>query len=259
MAARAMWKGVIRFEGVRVPVKLYAAVEDRSVHFRLLHRKDLAPVRQAMVDPESGEEVPAESIRRAFVTGDAELVVLRDEDLERTRPEASRDIQVLQFLPPESIDHRWYQRPYYLGPDDGAEEAYAALTVALGESGREGLARWVMRNREYRGALRIERARLMLVSLRHTEEIVSAEELTPPEGGELAKRELDMARQLMDMLAGPFDPAQYRDTYRARVEELIAAKARGGHAPKKRAPRRRPAADLTAALEASLKQERKRA
>jgi len=256
--ARAMWKGVIRFADQQVPVKLYAAAEDRSVHFRLLHRKDQAPVKQAMVNPRTDEVVAYETIRRAFVTPERDLVVLDDEELASIEPEPSRDIEILQLLPPAAIDHRWYQRPYYLGPD-GAEATYAAFTRALADSGREALTRWVMRRKEYLGALRLEAGYPMLMSLRYAEEVISTEELGAPKGPALAKKELEMARQLVDMLTDTFDPHQYSDQYRGRVEELIQTKARGGKVRKKAPPKRAPAADLTAALEASLTQERKRA
>jgi DNA end-binding protein Ku len=228
MTARAIWKGVIRFGGVRVPVKLYAAVQEHTVHFRLLHRKDQAPVQQALVNPETDQVVPYEETRRAFVTDDGDLVVLDEADLQSLEPKPSRDIHILQFLPPQAIDHRWYQRPYFLGPDDRGKEAFAALTSALERSGREGLARWVMRNKEYLGALRLEAGYPMLMSLRHAEEVVSVDELEAPEGPTPARKELDMALQLVNMLSGEFDPAGYRDRYRDRVQELIETKARGG-------------------------------
>ncbi|HEX7038437.1 MAG TPA: Ku protein [Pseudomonadales bacterium] len=256
--ARAMWKGVIRFGDQRVPVKLYAATEDRTVRFRLLHRKDQAPVTQAMVNPNDDRVVAYEDVRRAYVTSDRDLVVLDDDELASLEPEASRDIEILQLLPPAAIDHRWYQRPYYLGPD-GSDAGYAAFARALADSGREALVRWVMRKKEYLGALRLEAGYLMLMSLRYADEVVSAEELDAPSGPKLNDKELDMARQLVEMLTDEFDPEQYSDQYRARVEELIETKARGGTVRRK-PPARRPAtADLTAALEASLKQERKRA
>jgi DNA end-binding protein Ku len=140
MPTRAMWKGVIRFGEVRVPVKLYAAVADHSVHFRLLHAKDQAPVKQALVNPLSDTVVTHQEARRAFVAPDGDLVVLRDEELAAIEPAPSRNIEVIAFLPPEVVDHRWYLRPYYLGPDEGGTEAYFGLTAALRHSGREGLA-----------------------------------------------------------------------------------------------------------------------
>src|SRR5690554_4922940 len=116
MAARAMWKGVIGL-GEGVPVKLYSAVEDRDVHFRLLHESDRVPVRQQLVNPDTDEVVPYEDTRRGLATDDGELVVFEGDELDALEPEASRDIEVLAFLPHEEIDHRWYLRPYYLGPD----------------------------------------------------------------------------------------------------------------------------------------------
>lgn len=257
--ARAMWKGVIRFGDVKVPVKLFAAAEDRTVHFRLLHRKDQAPVRQAMINPLTDEVVPPERIRRAFVTAERDLVILEDSDLESLDPEPSRDIEVLRFLPVRTIDHRWYQRPYFLGPDAGGEPAYAALSEALAATEREGLARWVMRKKEYLGALRLQGGYPMLMSLRYADEIVAAEELAAPTGPELAGKEVQMASQLVEMLTGEFEPTAYRDEYRDRVRELVETKARGGRLAPKAAPRKRREEDLTRALEASLKQERKRA
>ncbi|HUH12073.1 MAG TPA: Ku protein [Longimicrobiales bacterium] len=127
--ARAIWKAKIRFGGVEVPVKLYSAVRDRGVHFRLLHRKDRVPVKQRMVDPESGEVVAYEDIRRGYETGQGTFVILDEEELAQAEPEPSREIEITRFVPPEQINHQWYERPYFLGPDEDAE-AYAALAVA---------------------------------------------------------------------------------------------------------------------------------
>lgn len=258
MTARAMWKGAICFADVRVPVKFYAAVADRDVHFRLLHARDRVPVKQAMVKPESGDVVPYAEARRAYVTEERDWVVLDDEDLKAVEPEESREVEILEFLPPRVIDHRWYLRPYYLGPD-GADKAYAALIAALAKSGREGLARWAMRKREYVGALRLHEDYPVLVSLRHAGEVISVEELQAPGGRTLDKKELDMARQLIGMLEAPFDPADYKNEHRARILELIETKRRGGRAKVIPFKRPKPTEDLSKALEASLKRERKSA
>ncbi len=259
MAARAMWKGVIRFGEIRVPVKLYAAVQDRSVHFRLLHAKDQAPVKQVLMNPQSGDRVEYRDARRAFVTPEGTLVMLTEDELNATQPQPSRTIDILAFYPPAEIDHRLYLRPYYLGPDEGGADAYFALLRALQQGGREGLAHWVMRNKEYLGALRLHAGALMLISLRHAEEVVAVEALDVPAGTALDEREVAMARQLMSMLAGSFEPEQYRDAYRARVESLIQAKASGGKISTLPVRKRQPVEDLASALQASLQQERKRA
>ena len=258
MAARAMWKGIIRFTEERVPVKLYAAVEDRSVHFRLLHADDHAPLRQILVNPHTDEVVAYQQTYRGYQAEEGHWVMLHPEELSALQPEPSRDINVLHFLPLKAIDHRWYARPYYLGPD-GGEESYFALAAALEAEGKEALVRWVMRKKEYLGALRAHRGYLMLVMLRYAEEVVAIDTLEPPRGAKLDARELSMARQLIGMLEAPFEPEAYQDEYRERVLELIEAKKRG-QSVQRRSVRSKPAAqDLTRALEASLKREHENA
>lgn len=255
MTARAMWKGVVRFGDVRVPVKLYSAVEDRDVHFRLLHRKDKQPVKQAMINPETGEIVPYEQTRRAFMTDEGDLVILGRDDMEALEPEKSRDIEVMHFLPQHEIDHRWYDRPYYLGPD-GSSDDYFAMTAGLENAQLEGLARWVMRNKEYIGALRVHEGYPMLMSLHHAEEVVPADALEPPGGPPLDDKELSMARQLIAMLEADFEPEQYHDEYRKRVLELLDAKLHDRSVKVVPMRKRAPSEDLTKALEASLRSAR---
>jgi DNA end-binding protein Ku len=253
-----MWKAAVRLGDVRVPVKLYAAVEDRDVHFRLLHRADHAPVKQVMVNPRTTQVVPYREARRAYDAG-AELVLLRDEELASLEPAASRDIEIVQRLPAGALDHRWYLRPYYLGPDESDVRAYVAMAEAFARFGSKALARWTMRKKEYTGTLRVHGRHLMLIALRHAEDVVTIDELKTPAGAALDERELQMARQLIDMLADDFRPKDYTNRYRARVRELLRTKAEGGEI--RPAPRALPRAseDLAAALAASLEREQKRA
>ncbi|MEN6584985.1 MAG: Ku protein [Sulfuricella sp.] len=258
MPVRAMWKGVIHFDAIRVPVKLYGAIEDRNVHFRLLHRQDLEPVHQHLVNPDTDAVVPSEETRRAYITESGDRVLLDPAELKALEPEPSRDIEIIGFLPPHAIDHRWYDRPYYLGPDeDGAE--FFALADALEAMQVEGLARWVMRNKSYVGALQLYQGYPMLMSLHHSEEVIPVETLAPPTGPPLDQRELGMARQLIEMLESEFQPQEYHDEFRERVLEMLAAKERGK-------PMRQPVPqqsdqgmDIGQALEFSLQQARKSA
>jgi DNA end-binding protein Ku len=251
VAARAMWKGALTMPGVRLPVKLYSAVQDQKVRFHLLHDKDLARVEQRMVDPEEGRQVPYEKIRKGLVTESGVVVALDEEEIASLAPEASRDVELLRFVPVGAIDHPWYDRPYWLGPD-GDEGAYAALATALRKKEREGVARWVMRGRGYVGALRAEGDHLLLITLRRAGEVVGADELPAPGGRDLDAREKKLAEQLVSALADHFDPADYRDTFRHRLRELIAAKAEGKPIKlKKFVPRKEPAS-LEQALAASL-------
>jgi DNA end-binding protein Ku len=251
MAARAIWKGVVRFEDVRAPVKLYSAVEDRNVRFKLLERRSKAPIAQQFVHPETDAVVPYEATRRGFVTDDDEIVVLHPDELARLEPPASRDIQVKQFVPPEAIDHRWYDRPYYLGPD-GDLGVYTALARALATTGLEGVAQWTMRKKAYLGSLRVYRGYPVLVTLRSVEEVVPLEQVERPPEKPLDDRQLGMARQLLGMLEAPFEAETYRDEYRERVLALIESKRRGAKPPAPAPRKKRRAYDLDRALERSL-------
>jgi DNA end-binding protein Ku len=252
MAARAIWKGIVNVGTLEVPVKLYSAVQDHSIHFRLLHKTDHAPVKQQLVSSATGEPVSYDTIRKAFPLTQGRMVLLEKEELEKLTPEESRDIDVTRFVDTGAIDHRWYERAYYLGPD-GNERAYAAAAEAMQRKNKEGLAKWVMRGKSYVGALRAEDGYLMLIALRHAEEVIDAVALTPPTGRPLAERELEMAEQLLSALHGKFDPTQFHDEYRARVIDLVETKA-AGKKPKiaKFQPRKTKEDQLTDALEASL-------
>lgn len=252
MAARAIWKGVVHIGTLTVPVKLYSAVQDRSVHFRLLHEKDLEPVKQELVSSGSGEVVDYKEVRKAYPLTRGRFVLLEKEELEKLEPADSRDIEITRFVEPEEIDHRWYERAYYLGPD-GNNRAYFAAAAALERKKKEGLAKWVMRDKAYVGSLRAEDGYLMLIVLRHADEIIAADALEPPAGRALEKREIEMAEQLLTALHHRFDPSQFRDEYRARVMELVEAKAAGGK-PKLKVfrPKQPKEERLADTLEASL-------
>jgi DNA end-binding protein Ku len=252
MAARAIWKGTLRIPGVPVPMKLYSAIEgSESLHFRLLHEKDLTPVEGRMVHPGTGEPVAAADTRRGFVTESGELVVLDREELDALAPEPTRDIELLRFVPSGAIDHRWYDRPYYLGPD-GDKGAYAAIAAALEKHDVVGIVRWVMRKKQYVGALRHEGGYVMLVTLRHAGEVLDASTLPTPSGRDLSAKEVQMAEQLLRALEGEFDPGEWKDEHRQRVMEIIEAKAKGRTIPIARARRKRREEDLAESLRKSL-------
>ena len=252
MAARAIWKGTIVIGKVKLPVKLYSAAQDKSIHFRLLHKTDHFPVKQRMIDPDTGKPVEFKDARKALPITRSRLVIIDAEELAKIEPQESRDIEITRFVNPADIDHRFYERPYYLGPD-GDSGGYFAAAQALRNKNKEGIARWVMRKRDYVGALREENGYLMLIALRHADEVIDADALRPPAGRPLQKREVDMARQLLKALEGTFDPAKFRDEYRARVMDLIEMKAKG-RKPKvqKFRPRKTDEDRIANALEASL-------
>jgi DNA end-binding protein Ku len=228
MAARAIWKARIAFGKVEVPVKLYSALQAQGVSFRLLDAKKKEPVKQHLVNPNTGKVVEYEDVRRALPMGNGELVILDPEELEELQPKPSRDIEITRFVDPEDITHQWYDRPYYLGPDTDGVGAYFALHAALEKRGKVGIARWVMRDKEYVGALRVEGDYLMLITLRHAGEVIPASALEAPGGRPLDKREIAMAKQLVAAMEDDkLDIASFKDEYRERVIELVEAKAAG--------------------------------
>jgi len=229
MTARAIWKGQLKLDSMKVPVKLYSAVKDQTVRFHILDQKSKTRVKQHLIET-GGKEVTNEEVRKGFEVETGTFVILDKEELEKLAPKESREIEITQFVPPQEIPPEYYDRPYYLGPD-GDQTAYFALAEALKNQQKEGVARWVMRKQPYVGALRAEEDHLLLFTLRHAEEVLSAKDLPHPAGRAPDKKELTMAKQLVEMLKGEFDPKDYHDEYRERVMEFVAKKAKG-HKPR---------------------------
>lgn len=256
MAARAVWKGSLLLGEQRVPLKLYSGVEDRSVRFRLLHEPDLVPVRQRLVNPTTGHEVAWKESRRAVEEPDGSMLLLEPDELESLEPEDSRDIRIHRFVPRDAVGPVWYDRPYFLGPDGAAARVrWNALAAALADTGLQGIATWTMRRKRYRGVLRLHEGVPLLITLRSTQEVAPALALEATSARELSARELDMADQLVAMLAGSFQPEEWEDSWRRRVMGLIEAKAAGEVVElREYRQRREPAHSLEDALAASLEQ-----
>ncbi len=229
MTARAIWKGEIKVGTTKIPVKLYSAITDHTVRFHILD-KHRTRVKQHMVTQEGGDEVPNEEIQKGYEVEPGKFVILTEEDLDSLNPAPSREIEISEFVPPEKISQQYYERPYYLGPD-GDEKDYFALADALSKREREGIAHWVMRNKTYSGALRADNGYLMLYTLRPADEVISAADLPTPLGPAPTQKEVELAKHLISLLEGEFNPADYKDEYRERVMEFVERKAKG-HAPR---------------------------
>lgn len=261
MAARAIWKGRIKIGSSELPVKLYSAVEDRKIRFHILDDRNRARVKQHMVSPDTGDEVPNEEIRKGYEFEPGRFVILDEKDLDSLVPEPSRDINISEFVPVEAIPQQFYERPYYLAPDGDAKD-YFALAEALANQQREGIAEWVMRNKRYTGALGSQDGYLVLSTLRTANEVISAETLPAPAGRPPTRKEIEMAKHLVSLLEGEFKAEDYKDEYRERVMEFIEKKAKG-RAPKLKAVKaKRQSAALDSMLEksiAALKKEKRAA
>jgi DNA end-binding protein Ku len=249
--ARSIFNGTLRIEDVSIPVKLYSAVEPRGVSFRLLHAPDRVPIRQRMVHPETGDEVPLAAARKGVVLPGG-MVMLSDEELTALEPKSSRDIEVLRFVDPARLNHQWYARPYFLGPA-GEPKAYYALVRALAQENREGIVRWTMRKKVYHGALRAIDDALVLITLRPAAEVVAVEALPELSWPKPSEAEMKMARQLVEMLEAELDWEQFHDRYAEEVATLAEAKSEG-HAPELPEVKQKPAREvsLADALAASI-------
>ncbi len=256
--ARAIWSGTISFGLLNVPVKLYSAVARRDISLRQIRESDGARIRNRRVAEGTDEEVPYEQIVKAFEITPERYVPLTKEELEAMAPEKTRAIEVQDFVDLDRIDPIYFDSPYYLGPAQGAEKAYSLLAQAMERSGKVAVARFVFRNKEHLAALRPSDGVLTLTTMRFADEIVppaELEDVLPSESPKVAKREVEMAEQLIESLSAEFDPSAYRDEYREQLLSLIERKAEGEDvlsAPAPEAPEPTGAPDLMSALEQSI-------
>src|SRR5919198_2775886 len=228
--ARAIWSGSISFGLLNVPVKLYSAVSRKSVSFRELRASDSSRIRHKRVAESDGEEVPYEEIVKGYEIAPEQYVVLTRDELEELDPKKTRAIEIQDFVDLDDIDPIYFDSPYYLGPDKGAERAYQLLVKAMTDEGKVAIARFVLRNKEHLAAIRPMDDVLTLATMRFADEVVSPEELdgvAPEDGEKPQKRELDMAKQLIGSLTSEFEPEKYRDEYREELLAMIERKAKG--------------------------------
>jgi DNA end-binding protein Ku len=261
-AGRPLWSGSISFGLVNIPVRLFTAVREQRVAFHLLHDQDKARLRRRLVCPADGEEVHPEHVVRGYEVAKDQYVVVRDEELEGCAPEKTRTIEITDFVELAAIDPIYFDRPYYVLPQAGASKPYRLLAEAMTRSGRVGLARIVMHEREHLAALRAVDGLLCLSTMHFGAEVVPTDEIEDLPGNvKPADRELKAAAKVIESLAGDFDPADYRDAYRQCVRKMVeekAAKEQVVTAPEPAAddaPDKKPArgaSNLMEALEASL-------
>lgn len=228
--ARAIWTGSVSFGLVNVPVGLYSATEDHTVHFSQFEKDTPDRIRYKRVNERTGDEVDYSDIVKGYDIGGGDYVIVTPDELEQVEPGKSRTIEITDFVEQQAIDPIFYRNTYYLAPQgDGSERPYGLLLQAMQEADRVAIACFVMRGKQYLAALRPDGDVLALETMYFADEIRDpAKELDGlPQGQKFQKRELDMARSLIDSMTVDWDPDQYRDTYRERVMDLIQAKRRG--------------------------------
>src|SRR5881275_1924452 len=226
---RSIWSGAISFGLVNVPVKLYSAVSKKTVRFHQLHDKDGVRIQQKRVCPADGEEVPYENLVKGYEISPEEYVVVTQEELDALEPQKTKTIDIEDFVDLDEIDPLYYDHPYYLLPDKSAAKPYRLLHQAMVEANRVAVARVVIRSKEQLVAIRPVDGVLAMSTMNFADEIVPTDAFDEPtaEDAETTKREVDMARQLIDSLSTDWEPGKYHDTYRERVLEMIEKKAEG--------------------------------
>jgi DNA end-binding protein Ku len=251
---RPIWTGAISFGLVNVPVKLYTAVDRKTVRFNQLNSKTGNRIAQKRVDPHTGDEVPYEDIVKGYEIAPDRYVLIEPGDLEAIEPKKTRTVEIEDFVDLAEIDPIYYDHPYYLVPDKGADKAYRLLLDAMRETGKVALGRVVIRSKEYLVAVRPKGELLAMETMLFADEVVPPERLDDVLPGEVeaGERELNMAKQLVESLSGPFDPAKYADEYRDAVLKLIESKAEGKAIAVQPDEEPQPVPDLMAALEASI-------
>jgi DNA end-binding protein Ku len=255
--ARAIWSGTISFGLLNVPVRLFSAVARRNIALREIRESDSARIKHRRVAEGTDEEVPYENIVKAYELTPGQYVPLSKDEMSALAPEKTRAIDVQDFVDIEEIDPMYFDSPYYLGPADGAEKAYSLLAAAMESSGKAAISRFVFRNKEHLAAIRASDGVLTLTTMRFHDEVVPPTELDdalPDKKPKVAKREQQMAEQLIDSLSTEFEPGAYKDEYREQLLALIEQKAEGKEivAPEAEAPKATKAPDLMAALEESI-------
>jgi DNA end-binding protein Ku len=260
MAIRSIWSGSISFGLVNIPVKLVTAVRDKSIHFNLLSPDGKSRLRRKLYSPETGKDFEYDQTVRGYEIAPDQYVIIKDEELEKLRPEKSRRLDIQEFVELSKVDPIYYDSTYYVAPDEGGAKAYALLVNAMKKTKRIALARFVMRDRQYLAAIRPSEGALILHTMRYADEIVPVSDLGElPGSADLPKKELEVAQSLIEALEGDFDPSQFHDEVRQRLEKLIEAKAAGEEIVMAASEEREgpPVLDLMDALKKSLDKAKK--
>jgi len=252
MPPRSLWTGTISFGLVNVPVRMYSAVQEHTLHFHMLHEKDDSRIGYEKVCKKEGKPVPDDEIVKAFEFEKGEYVYMTDEDFDEAKVEGYKTIDIRDFVPYEEIDPIFFRKTYHLGPQEGAERTYALLRDAMERSGLAAIAKFIMRDRQNLGCLRVREGVITLEQMYFADEIRSIDDIAPGKV-KVDAGELKMAETLIDSYSGSFEPEKYKDTYRDTLCEIIEAKRKGKEVHIDRAAQEvEEPPDLMAALRASV-------
>jgi len=253
---RAIWKGSISFGLVNIPIALYPATRQDEIKFHLLRGSDLSAIHNKRVADADGHEVSWDDVVKGYEYEPGRFVALKDEDFSKVDIPATRTVDITDFVPLEQVDPMFYSKPYYMEPGKGGEKAYVLLREALRESGKIGIAKVVIKTREHLAAVKPEERGMLLELMHFADELVDPSELKIPERHEVSRKEMEMAKALIEGMSGEWQPRKYKDDYHDALLKMIDEKvAHGGKLPpkgKRGAPREH-VIDLAAVLAESLK------
>jgi DNA end-binding protein Ku len=253
---RAIWKGSISFGLINIPINLFPAIQREDLKFRLLRGSDLSPVNYKRVAEVDGKEVPWDQIVKGYEFEKDKFVVLKEEDFKRVDVEATQTVDIIDFVSLAEINPMFFHKPYYMEPTKGGAKAYALLREALRDERKVGIAKVVIKTREYLAAVKPNGKALLLELLHFADELVEPESLHLPSSGEVRKGEQQMAKQLIGHMSGKWQPEKYKDEYKSALLKVIEEKAAsGGRAPKVSTGKQKREAnviDLAQALRKSL-------
>jgi DNA end-binding protein Ku len=256
--ARAIWKGSISFGLVNIPIALYAATRREELKFRLLRETDLSPVNYKRVAEKDGKEVPWDQIVKGYEYEKGKYVVLQEKDFQRVDLEATQTVDIQDFVDLEEINPMYFYKPYYLEPQKGGDKAYALLRDALKDSKKVGVAKVVIKTRQYLAGVKPEDGALVLELMHFADELADPTKLHVPKKAEVGKRELHMAKSLIDSMTSKWNPQKYKDDYREALMEVIEEKVEAGgkeiEEKLRKAPKPTKVIDLVSVLQKSLEQ-----
>ncbi|WP_257388107.1 Ku protein [Tahibacter caeni] len=229
---RPIWNGTLSFGLLQVPVQLMPGTRSTDVHFRMLDGRTKSPIRYERVNAETGEEVPWKEIVKAYEYAKGSYAIVDEKELKRIAPESTETIDIEAFVDADAIDERHFEKPYVLVPGKRADKGYVLLRETLRKTGKVGIARLVIRTRQYLAMLKPQERALILVLLRFPQELVDTDDYDLPAGGTAGQRinarELDMAAQLVDSMTVPWRPSDYKDEFRAKLHKIVEASMRKG-------------------------------
>ena len=253
---RAIWKGSISFGLVNIPVALYPATRREDLKFRLLRGSDLSPVNYKRVAEKDGKEVPWNEIVKGYEYEKGKFIVLNEKDFQRVDLEATQTVDIQDFVGVGEIDPMFFYKPYYLEPQKGGDKAYVLLRETLEKTKKVGIAKVIIKTRQYLAGVKPLKHALVLELMHFAEELSDAEKLNVPKSLEPGKREVDMAKALVESMSSEWNPKKYKDDYRDALLEVIEEKVESGgkeieEKPKEKKPSSK-VIDLVAVLQESL-------